>query len=748
MRILAFSDWRVQSIDVLFKIITKIKNVDVIVYAGDDLNRFDKHLFIENIKKELQKYTKCKKSFIFKVDETTFCYKFSRYPDTTSEDKLKELANSEINGQNCKIPLEIFKTIAGSTYELGTGQTEAVKYKLKVGIESGRLIDIDGKNIIVFTIDNQTNIIPVIDFPNIFQELSKMKDVPILGVIGNDDTEKCRSALNGINVFNLHEKPIKVGEQCFIGIHGDICDDIAFDWRSNPSSMNNEKGPKKNKMLNRCLGHVVMNESDAKTHLERQILECDNSPIIVSHTPPHGVLDISMRYGIGHIGSVELRNFIKSHRIPLVICGHVHGYGGYTRNIGKTTVVNVSSHDKVGSEGNIAIIDYQKKVEVKWIKISNYDESLRKIKDIGIYKELLLSNNGINTIDDLTKSDDELLMGLKTRLLTSTELQKIFCLADNDEEELILTLLFKYNLSLVELKKFKRKNFKNFFIHFYKSHGIGENKKIFLDEKTSDQIIAYISNRDFIDKNPIFFSSKEDMASFEKLSEKLNMVFTGYREPKGGIGKIFGKQLIERANAYNKDELIIYARKKHLKNIIYVDIETSPFGIEQSFFDLGKFYIYLIGIYDEENGYQCFITKDKKPNEKMILEQFINYLQSRMDNKFVLCAYNGNKFDFKHLEKKLIEKSLDLRTFRQIEKIDLLEISRKNMYVPKGNSLPVVASYFGYSFKNPDKNGYQMGVEYQGFILGTLDKPDWEKIIENNRDDVLAMKYIIKNTSL
>lgn len=748
MRILAFSDWRVQSIDVLFKVFKKIKNIDAIIYAGDDLGRFDKHLFIKNIRFKLLTYTENKNSFVFKVDENIFCYKFSRCSDIISEDELKELAISEINGQKCDVLNEVLKTVSSSTLELKPGQIEAVKYKLKVGIESGRLIDIDGNKIIVFQLDNQSNIIPVIDFPKIFQELSKMINVPILGVIGNDDLENCGSALEGDNVFNLHEKPIKIGEQYFMGIHGVICDDIAFNWRNNSSSLSSEMEFQKNKIVNRCIGHVVMKESDAKTHLENQILKCDNLPIIISHTPPHGVLDIGRRFGIGHFGSFELKKFVKKHKIPLVICGHIHGYGGYSRNIGKTTVVNVSSHDKPGSKGNIAIIDYQNEIKVQWIKISDYDGSLREIKDIGIFNEVLLSNNGINTVHDLSNSSDKLLMGLKTRLLTTNDLQKIYSLADNEEEKLILTLLFKYNLSLEEFKKLKCNNFKNNSIQFKKSHGKGEKRQIFLDKKTYDQLIAYISIRDFIDTNPIFFSSNDDRRSFEKLSEKLNKVFSGSIGLRGGIGKVFGKQFIETAIAYTKNEPIVYTRKKFPKNIIYVDIETSPIGIESSPYNLGKFYIYLIGIYDEENGYQYFITKKKTPNEKMILEKFIKYLQSRMDNKFVLCAHNGNKFDFVHLENKLKSNLLDYKTFKKINKIDLLEICRKNLYIPKGYSLSVVASYFRYPFKNPDKNGNHMGLEYQGFILGTLGKPDWETIIESNRDDVLAMKYIIENISL
>ena len=833
MRIVAFSDWRVQSIYVLFEIIREIDNVDVIIYAGDDLNRFDSRLFVEKIQQKLQKNKDIKKSYIALIEEKILFYVFSQNSTIISEDKLKKLAIFEINSQKCEIRSEIYQAITGSRFKPGGGQTDAIKYKLKVGIESGRVIDINGNKIIVFTTENQSNIIPVIDFPNIFQVLSEKAKTPILGVIGNDDTEECGMALTGCNIFNIHEKPIKIGNQYFIGIHGAICDESSFklwlyykerrDLREDieyylksvlkatdeisfsplkvvldinlRDNLENNNFISKNvikKNINKicdfifpsvfdvkndtieiltdfffkyynitfkiknydggqgsCIGYVTMSESDAKKHLERQIENSDKNPIVISHTPPYGVLDIGRRFGIKHIGSVELRNFILKYKIPLVICGHVHGYGGYVSNIGKTTIVNVSSHDKPGSEGNIAVIDYEETVKVNWIKTSDYDRSLRKIKDIGIYREMLLTNNGIISIDGLLSCTDNFLMGLKTRLLTSTELERIFSITENEEEELILTLLFKYNLSIEDFErlKFRELNFKNKAIQFRKSHGKGKKRIIFLDNKTYNQLIKYLSDRDNINHNPIFFSSKEDIEIFEKLCMKISNVFFRPIKPKGGIGKILGKELVERAKAYNKDEPIIYNKENFPENIIYVDIETSPIGIDSSFQNLGKFYIYLIGVYDEKNGYQYFITKEKKPKEKNILKGFLNYLKNQENKKFILCAYNGFNFDFKHLEDKIKRKKLDIRTYKKIEKIDLLEICRKNLYVPKGYSLSVVAPYFGYSLKYPEKNGYHMGLEYQGFILGTLDEPDWEKIIEYNREDILMMKYIVENIS-
>lgn len=556
MKIVAFSDWRVQPMDVLFEIIKDIDNVDAVVYAGDDLDRFDNSFFLENIRQKLHRHEDSDKSYISKCEAEIFYYAFSQCPDIISEDELKKLAIFEINTKKCKTGSWVFRDIVGSRFRPSDGQFDTIKYKLKVGIESGRVMDIDGHKIIVFKLDNQSDIFPEIDFSNIFRALSEKANAPVLGVIGNDDTEECGKTFIGDNVFNIHKDPIKIGKQYFLGIQGVICDDGSFKkWvkykELNALRREIEDFYTKSLLKKHCndvafpelIGHVAIGESDAKKHLERKNKKCDKPPIIVSHTPPYGVLDIGRRFGIEHIGSVELRDFVLKNKIPLVICGHVHGYGGYIENIGKTTVVNVSSHDRLGSEGNIAIIDYEDTVKVKWIKVSDYDRSLRKIKDIGIYREALLRSNGVNTIDDLLNCTDDFLTSLKTRLLTSLELKKIFSTAENGEEELILTLLFKYNLSEEEFEKLtlKELDFDSKAIHFRKSHGKGEKRSIYLDNKTYSQLIDYTYKRHYIYCVPIFFSSKEDRATIERLYKKLNNVVNSFCKPikpKGGIGKL------------------------------------------------------------------------------------------------------------------------------------------------------------------------------------------------------------------
>jgi Icc-related predicted phosphoesterase len=90
--------------------------------------------------------------------------------------------------------------------------------------------------------------------------------------------------------------------------------------------------------------------------------EIENIPsgyadIYLSHVPPLGKLDLSVRFGIEHIGSEGLFNAIDKYQPRWGICGHSHIWGGETEKIGKTLVINVSSLDREGSDGNYALID-------------------------------------------------------------------------------------------------------------------------------------------------------------------------------------------------------------------------------------------------------------------------------------------------------------------------------------------------------------------------------------------------------
>lgn len=823
MRIVAFSDWRVQPIDRLIETIGSIKDIDLIIYGGDDLGRFDNSNFFKMIESKLIiKIDKFKSQIIGNRYNNIIFHFFQEPTIDKSDNELREMAISNIRNNKCEIDRFVEKQVIRSPFKPSKNQIEAMKYELILGIQSGKIIEINCQKVIIFKIGRNDSYFPELESKNIFSYLSQIADAPVFGVCGNDDNENNAMVLSGPNTSNIFLNPQEFGEYRFIGIQGAICDEESikrrrlriellqlrnqiYEFYSSSllkkyqrkdnfqsyllqlhemehslkdetiqanteislmlSKVKKESRKKLNELLNQyssnyielnniddqclpCIGHIVISETEVGNHLEIESHRGNKKQIIVSHTPPNGILDIGRRFGIHHCGSKVLKEHIENNNVPLVICGHIHGYGGYHEVSGKTTIVNASSHDQSNSPGNIAIIEIENdNIDIEWIKVSNFEGSIRRIKDIGIVRHMLLVNNGISTIDELAKCKKEQIMGFKTRFISPFELEKILTYASDDLESLIMKLLFQYNLSDNEMRRLNPAyiDHENQAIHFRQRRGKKDDRWIFLDLKTYSQIKDCIDKRKYSNREPLFFHSEKDRMAIEKLLLRITRVpkLSKYMfEPISGIGKKLGEELILKAKSIMENEPLILKRDKFSKEIVYVDIETSPIGIESAG-SLGEFYIFLIGVYDEINGYQSFITKERTPDEKGILNDFINYLKNLPYEHPVLCAYNGDLFDFRHIKDNLKKRKIRSRKYQRMKKMDLLKICRKNTFLPQGFSLKNAATSFGYEFNDPVKSGYHIGLTYQGFILGTLDEPDWDRIIDNNRDDVFAMKHIV-----
>jgi Icc-related predicted phosphoesterase len=193
---------------------------------------------------------------------------------------------------------------------------------------------------------------------NIFEKLASNAKYGLVAVIGNDDDRMARLWIRGEKVYELHNTWLKIGSFLMIGLEGSTCG----------------RGPS---------GEYL--ESDVKLRLElaQEMLKPDDKLLVVSHTPPRGVLDRAMRFGDEAIGSLALREFIdECERVLLIICGHVHKCGGRSEKLGKTTIVNVSSHDSPFDRANIGwiLIDEEENVHVEFIKLPSPIEQIFKSK--------------------------------------------------------------------------------------------------------------------------------------------------------------------------------------------------------------------------------------------------------------------------------------------------------------------------------------------------------------------------------
>jgi uncharacterized protein len=81
------------------------------------------------------------------------------------------------------------------------------------------------------------------------------------------------------------------------------------------------------------------------------VAKCPPKCVLVSHSPPHGAVDLSSRGQ--HLGSIAVREAVERLSPLLVVCGHIHGSAGQVSQIGETPVVNagpegMSWHLKLG----------------------------------------------------------------------------------------------------------------------------------------------------------------------------------------------------------------------------------------------------------------------------------------------------------------------------------------------------------------------------------------------------------------
>ncbi|MHA1978202.1 MAG: metallophosphoesterase family protein [Candidatus Hodarchaeales archaeon] len=91
----------------------------------------------------------------------------------------------------------------------------------------------------------------------------------------------------------------------------------------------------------KCWEETVIHH-ELRPIIENLSTEQKKQLILLTHTPPRGILDFSS-LGSRHIGSFYLREIIDDFQPKVSVFGHVHYLGGYTKYCGRTQCFNVSS---------------------------------------------------------------------------------------------------------------------------------------------------------------------------------------------------------------------------------------------------------------------------------------------------------------------------------------------------------------------------------------------------------------------
>lgn len=183
---------------------------------------------------------------------------------------------------------------------------------------------------------------------NLFEDLARCSKYGICAVAGNDDVPGHQN-ITGCSVFDVHASPVILGDFAVLGLEGA------------PS------GP----------GCLLYSEKVISSHLARQKRASRRKNLIlVSHCPPAGCLDKSVRYSLDgkprSIGSRAVRKFVRANNhVRLVVCGHSHRCGGRHQKLGQALIVNAASHDRLGNVGRFAVvtIGIDGTIKVEWREI-------------------------------------------------------------------------------------------------------------------------------------------------------------------------------------------------------------------------------------------------------------------------------------------------------------------------------------------------------------------------------------------
>ncbi len=342
MKILAFSDWRIQSLEMIKEVIDR-ENPDLILYAGDDVKR------ILSLKRD-KVYFKTHNNFIeceLKNSERFLQHEGVRanlvWPELLQ--KITNFENESIN--NLDIPL---------VYVIGNDDLVVERdEELFLHVSRGVLIEND----IYYIFENQLGQLDLISLQG-FQELSSNRKY----------LKKALNEQREFKIVSIKMKKALVKE----GIHVYKCNRIYYtkeleSFREEPF-LNYIKGNgiyikitpdfgKQTRNINQ--DSITIFGSSCSMGRESKIIKppTEHADIFLSHIPPLGKLDLSKRFGIEHIGSEEFLLAVQEYKPKIVICGHSHIWGGMEEKIGETVVLNVSSQDNPSyeNEGNFALIN-------------------------------------------------------------------------------------------------------------------------------------------------------------------------------------------------------------------------------------------------------------------------------------------------------------------------------------------------------------------------------------------------------
>jgi Icc-related predicted phosphoesterase/uncharacterized protein YprB with RNaseH-like and TPR domain len=391
LRIFFFSDWRIQPIEWVEAMLADAEPIDLIVYGGDDLDRFrPPYAPPDDVRAALTAFT-----------TTAFRARVRRKAATPDEvSALMRRRYGFLHGRDETKPP--WKALAATADELPWSRWEG---------DPGELLDaavrVSGRrppqdlrpSELPRRVEDALGLLYSDYEDTRFEKLARHARCGVVAIAGNDSLPIHKRVLRSTHVTDLHERPVNVDGWGFVGIEGGITSGRPHD---DPAARN-------------AIGFILHAEKTVARHVTGQIDSlgvASERLVIVTHTPPRGVLDTALRFGVNRIGSPYLRRFVRRSQPALVLTGHCHSSGRRSQYVGQTLVINGASDDGKPKQCAAAIIELivGKAPALSWITPVRH--SILFVPGIGPKRSQRLKEGGITTLDQFLDAPPEALKGI------------------------------------------------------------------------------------------------------------------------------------------------------------------------------------------------------------------------------------------------------------------------------------------------------------------------------------------------
>ncbi len=198
-----------------------------------------------------------------------------------------------------------------------------------------------------------------------------------------------------------------------------------------------------------------------------------------------------------------------------------------------------------------------------------------------------------------------------------------------------------------------------------------------------------------------------------------------------GASRWHARLWILSAEAYQTGESYRVAHKEwgRLERAphLVMDIETDLKGMP-----------WCIGVWDpDSNTVKQFHNPD---DQAELLDEFFSFVN--IQKQTVMVSFSGSRFDKRNIIKVAEEHSIEVPHAVKNE-IDVGILAQYHCIGLPHFDLKGLAVHFGYKWTNEDMSGLQAGILADKYYR-TGEAPDWEMLLDYNRDDVLATKLILE----